>query len=176
MRNHHGDGEWIEARWKHLHRVPVPFGDLAWDHVSQGLPPASEVVIADAVAALLARPVPGPSQPCPALGAPRGHRGPPPATARMVAAEFDRFLGLLIRSRLNITDIVEAVVGVLSCPGRSCRRSAPSGDNSDQIDRQHAPGAGRGGEPLFVRPGLGSDGDQDGAQPLILADDAVRDA
>ncbi|MEU8272231.1 ATP-binding protein [Sphaerisporangium sp. NPDC049002] len=39
---------------------------------------------------------------------------PPAATARMVAAEFGRFLGLPVRSRLNITDIIEAVVGVLT--------------------------------------------------------------
>ncbi|MFG1880274.1 integrase [Sphaerisporangium sp. NPDC049003] len=63
VRNHHGDGEWIEARWKHLHRVPVPFGELAWDHVSQSLPRATEVEIADAVAALLAKAGAGPEQP-----------------------------------------------------------------------------------------------------------------
>lgn len=39
---------------------------------------------------------------------------PPAATARMVAAEFGRFLGLPVRNRLNITDIIEAVVGVLT--------------------------------------------------------------
>lgn len=39
---------------------------------------------------------------------------PPAATARMVAAEFGRFLGLPVRSRLNITDIIESVVGVLT--------------------------------------------------------------
>jgi hypothetical protein len=37
---------------------------------------------------------------------------PPAATARMVAAEFARFLGLPIRARFNMTDIIEAVVGV----------------------------------------------------------------
>ncbi|TDT97590.1 TniB protein [Streptomyces sp. 846.5] len=37
---------------------------------------------------------------------------PPAATARMVAAEFARFLGLPIRGRANMTDIIEAVVGV----------------------------------------------------------------
>ncbi|GGR38970.1 TniB family NTP-binding protein [Streptomyces netropsis] len=37
---------------------------------------------------------------------------PPAATARMVAAEFGRFLGLPVRRGLNITDIIEAVVGV----------------------------------------------------------------
>ncbi|WP_089104165.1 ATP-binding protein [Streptomyces hyaluromycini] len=38
---------------------------------------------------------------------------PPAATARMIAAEFARFLGLPVRARLNMTDIIEAVVGVL---------------------------------------------------------------
>jgi hypothetical protein len=37
---------------------------------------------------------------------------PPAATARMVAAEFARFLGLPVRPRANMTDIIEAVVGV----------------------------------------------------------------
>ncbi|MFC9636808.1 Mu transposase C-terminal domain-containing protein [Streptomyces mirabilis] len=63
VRNHHGDGEWVEATWKHLHRVPVPFGELAWDHASQGLPQATETEIADAVAALLAKAHAGPDQP-----------------------------------------------------------------------------------------------------------------
>ncbi|MDQ0946317.1 hypothetical protein QFZ24_000240 [Streptomyces phaeochromogenes] len=44
---------------------------------------------------------------------------PPAATARMVAAEFARFLGLPVRPRSNMTDIIEAVVGVCtdSCTG-----------------------------------------------------------
>ncbi|MEU4029188.1 TniB family NTP-binding protein [Streptomyces anulatus] len=37
---------------------------------------------------------------------------PPAATARMVAAEFARFLGLPVRRSWNITDIIESVVGV----------------------------------------------------------------
>ncbi|RFU82923.1 ATP/GTP-binding protein [Streptomyces triticagri] len=37
---------------------------------------------------------------------------PPAATARMIAAEFARFLGLPVRRSSNITDIIEAVVGV----------------------------------------------------------------
>ncbi|MEU6072132.1 TniB family NTP-binding protein [Streptomyces sp. NPDC047082] len=37
---------------------------------------------------------------------------PPAATARMVAAEFARFLGLPVRRSSNITDLMEAVVGV----------------------------------------------------------------
>lgn len=37
---------------------------------------------------------------------------PPAATARMIAAEFARFLGLPTRRSSNITDLTEAVVGV----------------------------------------------------------------
>ncbi|MFF8657531.1 TniB family NTP-binding protein [Streptomyces huasconensis] len=37
---------------------------------------------------------------------------PPAATARMIATEFARLLGLPVRARSNITDIIEAVVGV----------------------------------------------------------------
>ncbi|GAA2126476.1 ATP-binding protein [Kitasatospora saccharophila] len=37
---------------------------------------------------------------------------PPAATARMIAAEFARFLGLPVHSRLTTADIIEAVVGV----------------------------------------------------------------
>ncbi|MBC9718401.1 TniB family NTP-binding protein [Streptomyces sp. TRM66268-LWL] len=37
---------------------------------------------------------------------------PPAATARMIATEFARFLGLPVRARSNMTDIIEAVVGV----------------------------------------------------------------
>jgi hypothetical protein len=38
---------------------------------------------------------------------------PPACTPRMLAMEFARFLGLPIRSRANITDIIEAACGVL---------------------------------------------------------------
>ncbi|MCF3175617.1 DDE-type integrase/transposase/recombinase [Streptomyces sioyaensis] len=62
VRDHHAGSGWIEAIWKHLHRVPVPFGELAWDHASQGLPDATESEIADAVAALLAKAHAGPGQ------------------------------------------------------------------------------------------------------------------
>ena len=47
--------------WKHLDRAPVPFGELAWDHVSRSLGrEATEEQIADAVAALLRRASAGP--------------------------------------------------------------------------------------------------------------------
>lgn len=66
----HWNGGWITAFWKHLHRVPMPFGELAWDHARQGLPEGTEAEVADAVRALLDR----------------AHRGPdlapPPATAK----------------------------------------------------------------------------------------------
>jgi hypothetical protein len=42
VRNHRAGSGWIEATWKHLHRVPVPFGELAWDHAAQGLPEATK--------------------------------------------------------------------------------------------------------------------------------------
>ncbi|MEF3115215.1 Mu transposase C-terminal domain-containing protein [Streptomyces chrestomyceticus] len=62
VRDHHTGSGWIEATWKHLHRVPVPFGELAWDHAVQGLPAATEAEIADAVATLLAKAHAGPGQ------------------------------------------------------------------------------------------------------------------
>lgn len=60
VRTHRCDGEWVPATWKFLNRVPVPFGDLAWDHISHQLPRASEAEIADAVADLLTRAHAGP--------------------------------------------------------------------------------------------------------------------
>jgi transposase InsO family protein len=59
-----GPDGWITVFWKHLDRVPVPFGDLAWDHARRHLVgegrSASEEQIADAVAALLRRAHHGP--------------------------------------------------------------------------------------------------------------------
>ncbi|MCX4968057.1 Mu transposase C-terminal domain-containing protein [Streptomyces sp. NBC_00654] len=63
VRNHRGEGEWIQATWKYLNRAPVPFGDLAWDHVSHQLPKATEEELAKAVSALLTRAHAGPEQP-----------------------------------------------------------------------------------------------------------------
>ncbi|WDM13825.1 transposase [Streptomyces lavenduligriseus] len=63
VRNHRGDGEWVQATWKYLNRAPVPFGDLAWDHVSYQLPKATEEELAEAVAALLTRAHAGPARP-----------------------------------------------------------------------------------------------------------------
>lgn len=60
VRDHHGDG-WITAFWKHLHRAPMPFGELAWDHTRAGLPEGTEEELADAVTALLHRAHDGPA-------------------------------------------------------------------------------------------------------------------
>ncbi len=59
-----GPEGWITVFWKHLNRVPVPFGELAWDHARRHLVtegrPATEEQIAAAVAALLRRAHHGP--------------------------------------------------------------------------------------------------------------------
>jgi len=58
-----GPDGWITAFWKHLNRVPMPFGELAWDHARRGLGRgAGEEEIADAVAALLRRAGKGPQE------------------------------------------------------------------------------------------------------------------
>jgi transposase InsO family protein len=61
-----GPERWITVFWRHLDRVPVPFGDLAWDHARRSVlrqgRPASEEQIADAVAALLQRAHAGPQE------------------------------------------------------------------------------------------------------------------
>jgi putative transposase len=62
VRNHHGEGEWIEATWKHLRHTPVPFGELAWDHAAGELPEGTEEEIADVGAALLTRAHAGPEE------------------------------------------------------------------------------------------------------------------
>lgn len=61
-----GPEGWITVFWKHLERVPVPFGELAWDHARRHLVAegrtATEEQIADAVAALLRRAHHGPEE------------------------------------------------------------------------------------------------------------------
>ncbi|MFI6275670.1 Mu transposase C-terminal domain-containing protein [Streptomyces sp. NPDC050988] len=52
---------WITVFWKHLHRVSVPFGELAWDHARAQVPGGTEEQIADAAAALLRRAHDGPA-------------------------------------------------------------------------------------------------------------------
>nr|WP_211244127.1 Mu transposase C-terminal domain-containing protein [Actinospica robiniae] len=61
-------GRWITVYWKHLHRVGVPFGEMAWDRAVQQVPDGTEAQIADAAAALLQRAHAGPSQNAEAAG------------------------------------------------------------------------------------------------------------
>ncbi|MFJ1550049.1 integrase [Streptomyces sp. NPDC088246] len=63
VRDHRGDGGWVQATWKYLKRAPVPFGDLAWDHVRHQLPKATEEELAQAAADLLTRAHAGPDRP-----------------------------------------------------------------------------------------------------------------
>ncbi|WP_329160600.1 Mu transposase C-terminal domain-containing protein [Streptomyces anulatus] len=62
VRDRRGESDrWITVYWRHLHRVGVPFGEMAWDHARQQAPRnGSEAQIADAVAALLKRAHDGP--------------------------------------------------------------------------------------------------------------------
>ncbi|MCE4941896.1 Mu transposase C-terminal domain-containing protein [Streptomyces albulus] len=53
---------WITVFWKHLHRVGVPFGELAWDRACEQVPSGTEEQIADAAAALLRRAHDGPPE------------------------------------------------------------------------------------------------------------------
>lgn len=71
------DGGWITAFWKHLRRMPMPFGELAWDHARRGLPEGTEAEIADAVRDLLVRAHEGPS--------PEAPRGPSKRDRRVAA-------------------------------------------------------------------------------------------
>ncbi|MFD8340320.1 Mu transposase C-terminal domain-containing protein [Streptomyces solisilvae] len=52
---------WITVFWKHLHRVGVPFGELAWDRACEQVVGGTEEQIADAAAALLRRAHDGPA-------------------------------------------------------------------------------------------------------------------
>jgi len=60
-----GPGGWITCPWKYLEKVPAPFGELAWDHVSgrlaaQGQGDPTELERALAVDDLLRRAYHGP--------------------------------------------------------------------------------------------------------------------
>ncbi|MEN3586145.1 Mu transposase C-terminal domain-containing protein [Streptomyces sp. ZYX-F-203] len=67
---------WITVFWKHLRRVGVPFGELAWDHACEQVPGGTEEQIADAAAALLRRAHDGPA----------AEKGPAAKRSRRVAA------------------------------------------------------------------------------------------
>lgn len=54
VRNHHATG-WIMLFWKHLRQAPVPFGELAWNHVQRARPEHTEDELAAATQDLLTR-------------------------------------------------------------------------------------------------------------------------
>ncbi len=66
VRNHRGQG-WITVPWRHLGSVPVPFGELAWDHAREqlagrdGTADPDEQAVAAAVAELLGAASRGPA-------------------------------------------------------------------------------------------------------------------
>jgi putative transposase len=63
LRDRRGESDqWITVFWKHLHRVGVPFGEMAWDHAREQAPDGTEEQIADAAAALLRRAHDGPPE------------------------------------------------------------------------------------------------------------------
>ncbi len=74
VRNHL-DGGWITLFWKHLHSMPTPFGELAWNHALAGLrahgTDPTEDEIAQATADLLDR----------------AHRGPTPQARRPISEQ-----------------------------------------------------------------------------------------
>jgi hypothetical protein len=62
LRDRRGESNrWITVFWKHLHRVGIPFGEMAWDHAREQVPDGTEEQIADAAAALLRRAHDGPA-------------------------------------------------------------------------------------------------------------------
>ncbi|MER6520035.1 Mu transposase C-terminal domain-containing protein [Streptomyces sp. NPDC001553] len=80
LRDRRGEtDQWITVFWKHLHRVGVPFGEMAWDHAREQVPDGTEEQIADAAAALLLRAHNGPS-------AEKGRSAKPSRRDRRVAA------------------------------------------------------------------------------------------
>jgi hypothetical protein len=58
----HWNGGWITVFWTQLHRVAVPFGELAWDHARSKQPGTTELELADAVDSLLRRAADGPAE------------------------------------------------------------------------------------------------------------------
>jgi transposase InsO family protein len=87
-----GPDGWITCRWKYLDKVPAPFGELAWDHVSgrlaeQGQSRASELERALAVDDLLRRAYHGPPD---EAETPDGPGAPPRKGGRRKLSARDR--------------------------------------------------------------------------------------
>jgi len=138
-----GPDGWITCPWKYLEKVPVPFGELAWDHVSgqlagQGRAGAGELERAQAVDDLLRRAYHGPpDEPAADAAAAAGSRRRLPARDRRVAA----------RTRAT-----------------TASRRAGSGDLPADGTAGHAVPAGAGG----ASPAPGQDDDEPAAKVIPL--------
>jgi hypothetical protein len=87
-----GPDGWITCPWKYLEKVPAPFGDLAWDHVSgqlasRGQAGPTELERALAVDDLLRRAYHGPPD---GTGEPQAPEGQPRRASRQPAARDRR--------------------------------------------------------------------------------------
>jgi hypothetical protein len=102
-----GPDGWITCPWKYLEKVPAPFGELAWDHVSgqlaeQGQPAPTELERALAVDDLLRRAYHGPPDEAAEPQAPaRKSRRQSSARDRRVAARTRA--GTAARARTGVT-------------------------------------------------------------------------
>jgi Mu transposase, C-terminal len=116
-----GPDGWITVFWKYLGRVPVPFGELAWDHARRRLASAGEEQIADAVAALLRR----------------AHQGPPDAKAARPSRRDSR---VAARTRADQPGPVPGDLGQQCVPGQE--QAGGSADGTARAEDRAGP-AGR---------------------------------
>ena len=127
-----GPEGWITCYWRHLDRVPVPFGELAWDHARRQLAAdgraATEQQIADTVAALLTPGIPGPGAEA-AKMTKRDRR----VAARTKAATPPRPRQRRAGQR----------PGANPCPARAARRRRATGAGHPAGDLRPVPGSGQ---------------------------------
>ncbi|MEU5305051.1 integrase [Streptomyces noursei] len=142
---------WITVFWKHLHRVGVPFRELAWDHAREQVPGGTEEQIADAAAALLRRAYEGPAL----------KQGPSAKRSRRVAA---RTRATALTGRPPIRPPRRPFRKTRRTPSwpKSSRwvcstRSRTPGGVRDHLrtgnPAHHAPGRGCRGQPAVDHPG-----------------------
>ena len=138
-----GPGGWITCPWKYLEKVPVPFGELAWDHVSgqlagQGRGGMGELERAQAVDDLLRRAYHGPPD------EPAADAANTPRSRRRLSARDRR-----VAARTRAT---------------TASRRAGAGDLPADGTAGHAVPAGAGGVP----PAPGHDDDKPAAKVIPL--------
>ena len=125
-----GPGGWITCPWKYLERVPVPFGELAWDHVSgqlagQGRGDASELERAQAIDNLLRRAYHGP----PDTGTDADPAGPPRRPGRQLSARDRR---VAARTRATTASRAGAGVSVHAVPATTEDGPEAPGQHSEE--------------------------------------------